>query len=164
MNIEILQPQPWDLVGSTILIGGNAAGFEGHLSIRVSDGHTEITGAARAGSTAIRPFQASLAIPAGSGFRLSRLSLSVSDDSARGGETRPPTVTIPVLYGPLILEGYSGYWEHRVKRGDTLFSLARHYFDGDETMHSAIQLANQHLIASPDTLAAGQVLRIPRAF
>ena len=164
MNIEILQPQPWDLVGTTILIGGNAVGFEGHLSIRVSDGHTEITGAARAGSTAIRPFQASLSIPADAGFKLNRLSLSVADDSARGGEARPPSVTVPVLYGPLILEGYSGYWEHRVKRGETLFSLARQYFDGDDTMHAAIELANQHLITSPDTLAAGQVLRIPRAF
>ena len=35
MNITILQPQPFDLVA--IMIAGNAVGFEGHLSVNVSE-------------------------------------------------------------------------------------------------------------------------------
>lgn len=37
MNITILQPQPFDLVVVAIMIAGNAVGFEGHLSVNVSE-------------------------------------------------------------------------------------------------------------------------------
>ena len=40
-TLDIQQPQPFDLVGSTILIAGNATAFEGTLSIHVSEGHDE---------------------------------------------------------------------------------------------------------------------------
>ena len=59
MNITILQPQPFDLVGGAIMIAGNAVGFEGHLSVNVSEGHGEVTGSASAGAASIRQFQAS---------------------------------------------------------------------------------------------------------
>ena len=36
VTLDIQQPQPFDLVGSKILIAGNATAFEGTLSIRVS--------------------------------------------------------------------------------------------------------------------------------
>ena len=63
MNIDLQQPQPFDLVGKDILIAGNAVGFESHLTIRVSEGHDEVVGAATAGSTSIRQFQVSITIP-----------------------------------------------------------------------------------------------------
>jgi len=44
MNIEIQQPQPFDLVDDIIVIAGNAVAFEAHLTITVSDGHDEVTG------------------------------------------------------------------------------------------------------------------------
>ena len=65
MNIEVLQPKPFDLVGDTIMIAGNAVGFEAHLSVTVTDGHGEVVGSATAGSVQIRQFQASIPIPAG---------------------------------------------------------------------------------------------------
>lgn len=164
MNIEILQPKPFDLVGSTILIAGNAVGFESHLTIRVSEGHDEIVGAATAGSTSIRQFQASIDIPADAAFQLNRLFVTIADDSGGGDGAPVPTVTVPVLYGPMILEGYTGYWEHTVVAGDTLSAIARHYYDGNASRYTVIQQANQNIISDANLIFPGQVLRIPRDF
>lgn len=163
MNFEILQPKPYDLVGRTILIAGNAVGFESHLSLAVTDGHDEVTGTATAGSVEIRQFQGSIAIPASAAFQLDRLFLTVADDSG-GGEGGAPSVTAPVLFGPMILPGYTGCWNHTVVAGDTLTKLAKHYFEGDATKVTVIQQANQHVVTNPDLIFVGQVLRIPRAF
>lgn len=159
MNIDIQQPQPFDLVGQTILIAGNAVGFEAHLTVRVSDGHDEVVGAATAGSTAIRQFQASIAIPANVGFTLDRVFVTLADDSG-GGEAPDPTAIVPVLYGPLILPGYTGYREHTVASGETLTGIAQqHYGNAD---WQPILRANQHIIANPDLIFPGQILRVPR--
>lgn len=162
MNIEILQPQPFDLVDNTILIAGNAVGFEGHLTITVSEGHFEFTANATAGSTAIRQFQAQLTIPDGTELKLDRLHVSVADDSAGDGDGIPaPVATIPVLYGPRMLPNYGGYWLHTVSNGETLSALANHYY-ADSTQWQAIFRANPHIINDPDIIFTGQVLRIPR--
>lgn len=160
MNIDIQQPQPFDLVGKEILIAGNAVGFESHLTIRVSEGHDEVIGSATAGATSIRQFQASIFIPDNIGFTLNRLFVTVSDDSA-GGEGPIPTVTVPVLYGPMILPGYMGYFQHMVAPGDTLTSIAQHYYEGSSDWQPIMQ-ANQHIIADPNLIFQGQVLRVPR--
>lgn len=161
MNIEIQQPQPFDLVSSTILIAGNAVGFESHLTIKVEDGHAEVTGAATAGSTSIRQFQASIDIPPDTPFKLTRLFVTLADDSGGGDESPIRQATVPVLYGPLILPGYTGYYEHRVVSGDTLSALARRYYD-DAGKASVIQQANQHIVPDADLIFVDQVLRIPR--
>ncbi len=160
MNIEIQQPQPFDLVGDTILIAGNAVGFESHLTIVVTEGHDEVTGSAIAGSTSIRQFQANITIPPDTAFTLNRLFVTLADDSG-GGEAPIPTAMVPVLYGPLILPGYTGYWEHEVVSGDTLSALADHYYE-DPSMFTVIQQANQHIVTNPNLIFPGQVLRIPR--
>ena len=51
---------------------------------------------------------------------------------------------------------------HTVAEGDTLFSLAEKYY-GDKARFSAIFEANRAALSSPDQLAAGTVLVIPRA-
>ncbi|HMQ56962.1 MAG TPA: Gmad2 immunoglobulin-like domain-containing protein [Rhizobiaceae bacterium] len=163
MNIEILQPKPFDLVGSTILIAGNAVGFEATLSVTVSEGHDEVRGFVTAGSTAIRQFQGSIDIPASAAFRLSRLFVTIADDTGGGDGAPIPSVTIPVLYGPMILPGFSGWWEHTVARGETLSAIARRYFD-DASKFTVIQQANQHIVPDANVIFPGQVLRIPRAF
>lgn len=161
MNIEILQPKPFDLVGTTIMIAGNAVGFESHLSISVSEGHVEFTGAAVAGSIALRQFQASVEIPENPGFQLDRLFVTVTDDSA-GGEGLIPTVHVPVFYGPRILPNYIGYRNYTVVPGDTLTAISIAQY-GDPSNVSAIQRANAHLINDPDLIFPGQDLRIPIA-
>jgi len=161
VNIHIQQPQPFDLVGNEILIAGYAVGFEAHLTIKVTEGHDEVIGAAQAGSTSLRQFQAAITIPDNVGFTLNRLFVSLADDSGGDDEAPIPTVTVPVLYGPLILPGYLGFWEHEVVAGDTLSGLAQRYFE-DAGNWQPIQQANQHIITDPNLIFPGQILRIPR--
>lgn len=162
MNIEILQPRPFDLVGSTILVAGNAVAFEGTLSISVSEGHDEYHGFASVGATSIRPFQGSIEIPAVNAFKLDRLFVTFSDDTGGEEGSMPARVTIPVLFGPRIMPGFGGYWLHTVVPGDTLTAISRHYFDGDASKVSVIQRANQHIVTDPNLIFVGQLLRIPR--
>ncbi len=161
MNIDIQQPQPFDLVGDTILIAGNAVGFEAHLTVKVTDGHAEVTGSATAGSTSIRQFQGSIDIPPNTPFTLSRLFVTLADDSGGEDGAVPPQATVPVLFGPAILPGYTGYFEHKVVSGDTLTSISNRYY-GDASKVSVIQQANQHVVTDPNLIFVDQVLRIPR--
>lgn len=164
MTIEILQPRPFDLVGSTILIAGNANAFEGQITIRVSEGHDEYTGLATVGSLSIRQFQASITIPDTNAFKLSRLFVTLIDDTGGEDGVLPPTATVPVLFGPMIYPGFFGYWEHTVVPGDTLSKISAQYYEGDTSQYPAIQQANQHVVADPNLIFPGQVLRIPRDF
>lgn len=50
---------------------------------------------------------------------------------------------------------------HTVKKGDTIYSLARLYYSGDVHRWHAIYDANRDKIANPDQLKVGQVLVIP---
>mgnify|MGYP001611115305 FL=1 len=161
MALEILQPKPFDLVDSTILIAGNADGFESHLSISVSDGHDEVTGTTHAGSGSISQFQAFIAIPDDVAFTFNRVFVTIADDSGGEDGVPIPTVTVPVLYGPMILDGYAGYWNHEVVPGDTLSAIARRYYE-DASQYPVIQQANQHIVPDPDLIFPGQILRIPR--
>ncbi len=161
MNIHIQQPQPFDLVGSTILISGNGVGFESHLTITVTEGHDQVTGAATAGSTSWRQFQASIDIPPDTAFKLDRLYVTLADDSGGEDGAPVPSAMVPVLYGPLILPGYTGYWEHTVVSGDSLSSLAVRYYS-DSSMLTVIKQANQHMVTDPSLIFIGQTLRIPR--
>ena len=163
MNSQIQQPQPFDLVSGEILIAGNAVAFEGQMTIRVSEGHDEVTGLATVGSLSIRQFQASITIPDTVAFQLNRLFVTLADDTGGGDGAPIPMVTVPVLYGPLILPGYMGFWEHEVVSGDTLSALAQRYYE-DASAWQPIFQANQHIIANPDLIFPGQVLRIPRDF
>lgn len=163
MNIHVQQPQPFDLVSSEILIAGNAVAFEGQMTIKVSEGHDEVTGLATVGSLSIRQFQAQITIPDTVAFQLNRLFVTLTDDTAGGDEAPIPTVTVPVLYGPMILPGYMGFWEHEVVSGDTLSALAGRYYE-DSSAWQPIFQANQHIIANPDLIFPGQMLRIPRDF
>ncbi|MDD9908769.1 MAG: LysM peptidoglycan-binding domain-containing protein [Ahrensia sp.] len=161
MNIEIQQPQPFDLVSSDILIAGNAVGFEGQLSINITEGHAEANGTATVGATSVRQFQTSIDVPPGTPFQLTRLFLTLADDTGGEDGVTPPQVTVPILYGPMILPGYTGYWNHVVEAGDTLTAISKRYF-GDASKVSVIQQANQHIVPDANLIFVDQVLRIPR--
>ena len=157
ITLDIQQPQPFDLVGSTILIAGNATAFEGTLSVRVSEGHDEVSGFITVGSLGLRQFQGQIDIPASTAFTLSRLFVTLADDT---GNENGPSVVIPVLFGPLILPGYKGWQPYTVQPGDTLTGIAQsQYGTGD---FQPIFAANQHILNDPDVIFPGQVLRIPR--
>ncbi len=157
VTLDIQQPQPFDLVGSEILIAGNATGFEGTLSVRVTEGHDEFTGTLSVGSLGLRQFQGSITIPDTNAFKLTRVFLSIADD---GATEDGPSVLIPVLFGPLILPGYGGWQPYTVQSGDTLTSIAQAQY-GDPDFQPILH-ANQHVVTNPDLIFPGQVLRIPR--
>ncbi|WP_102107292.1 LysM peptidoglycan-binding domain-containing protein [Oceaniglobus roseus] len=158
VTLDIQQPQPFDLVGPTILIAGNATAFEGTLSIRVSDGHDEFNAIAMVGALGLRQFQASIAVPEINAFRLDRLFVTLADDT---GNADGPTAIVPVLFGPRILPGYDGWQPYTVRPGDTLTKIAQaHYGNSD---FQPIFRANAHVLSDPDVIFPGQVLRIPRA-
>ncbi|MCR9284359.1 LysM peptidoglycan-binding domain-containing protein [Roseibium algicola] len=157
VTLDIQQPQPFDLVGSRILIAGNATAFEGTLSIRVSEGHDEYASFTQVGSLGLKQFQGYIDIPDTNQFQLNRLFLTLADDT---GNENGPSVVIPVLFGPRILAGYGGWQPYTVKSGDTLTKIAQdQYGTGD---YQPIFDANQHILSSPNVIFPGQVLRIPR--
>ena len=157
LNLDIQQPQPFDLVSDTILIAGNAVAFEGTLTINVSDGHDEYSSFTTVGSLALKQFQGSITIPPNPSFTLTRLLLRLADDT---GNENGPSVTIPILYGPKILPGYTGYRNYTVKAGDNLTKIARAEYGNDN--FQPIVDANQHIINDPNLIFVGQTLRIPR--
>jgi len=161
MNITIQQPAPFDLVGQEVLIAGNAVGFEGTLSVSLTEGHDQFDSFVMAGSLALRQFQGSVTVPDTIEFKLSRLFLTVADDTAGGDGGPPPSTTLSVLYGPLILPGYTGYRERTVVSGDTLSAIADEEY-GDSSMFTVIQQANQHIVPDANVIFPGMVLRIPR--
>ena len=156
-NLDIQQPQPFDLVGQTILISGNAVAFEGTLTINVSDGHDEFTSFTTVGSLALKQFQGEITISDNPAFLLTRLFLRLADDT---GNENGPSVTIPILYGPKILPGYTGYRNYTIQPGDTLTKIAQNQY-GNANFQPIFE-ANQHIISNPDLIFAGQVIRIPR--
>ncbi|MEE4011669.1 LysM peptidoglycan-binding domain-containing protein [Roseibium sp. FZY0029] len=157
VTLDIQQPQPFDLVGSRILIAGNATAFEGTLSIRVSEGHDEYASFTQVGSFGLKQFQGFIDIPDTNQFQMNRLFLTLADDT---GNENGPSVVLPVLFGPRILPGYGGWQPYTVKAGDTLTKIAQdQYGNGD---YQPIYEANQHILSSPNVIFPGQVLRIPR--
>lgn len=156
-NLDIQQPQPFDLVDSTILISGNAVAFEGTLTINVSEGHDEFSSFTNVGSLALKQFQGEITIPDNNSFQLSRLFLRLADDT---GNENGPSVTIPVLFGPKILPGYTGYRNYTIQPGDTLTQIAQNEY-GNSNFQPIVS-ANQHVISDPNLIFAGQVIRIPR--
>ena len=159
MNIEILQPKPFDLVGSQILIAGNAVGFEGTLQIEVTDGHDSIEAIAMAGSLAIRPFQTQIDVPDEATFPSTRLFVTVKDE---GGSDEGPvsSVTVPVIYAARFFETFAGWREYSIQPGDTLTSIAASQL-GDGSLFHILQQANPHIIADADVIFVGQTIRIP---
>ena len=156
-TLDIQQPQPFDLVGSTILIAGNATAFEGTLSIHVSEGHDEYSSFTTVGSLGLRQFQGSIEIPNPNAFKLNRLFLTLADDT---GNENGPSVVIPILFGPKILPGYGGWRPYTVQSGDTLTGIAQQEY-GNSDFQPIFQ-ANQHIISNPDLIFPGQELRVPR--
>lgn len=156
-SIDIQQPQPFDLVGQEILIAGNAQAFEATLSISVTEGHVEYTSFATVGSFSLKQFQGYIKIPNDDEFQLTRLFLRLADD---GGNENGPSVTIPILYGPKILPGYTGYRNYVVQSGDTLTAIAQSEY-GNGNFQPIVD-ANQHVVTDPNLIFPGQVLRIPR--
>ena len=96
--------------------------------------------------------------------KLNRLFVSLADDSGGEDGVPPPMVTVPVLYGPMILPGYLGYFEHTVVSGDTLSALAETLLRrplemaADTAGQSAHRARSEPDISGPDPADSAQRL------
>jgi len=160
-NIIIQQPQPFDIVDRNIMVAGLAVGFEGTISLYISDGHYEIKDYATIGSTSIRQFQAEIKIPEDINFELDNITLLATNDLAGCEEHQCSSVVVPLIFAPRILNYYTGYWYHTVKKGETLSKLAQKYYN-NKSKWKLIYRANINSISNPDIIYPGQVLRILR--
>lgn len=160
MTIRIDQPQPFDLVGDPILVGGVGTGFEASLNFRVHEGHDEVTGHFEVGGGTGEHGQYQLQVDVSSAaFTLERVFVEVFEVSARDGSEINKAV-VPVILGGRIVAGYVGYREHVVAPGDTLSAIAREHY-GDASLYPRLVTANQHEISDPDLIFPGQVVRVP---
>jgi hypothetical protein len=69
-------------------------------------------------------------------------------------------VVIPIVFGRALDDTYFGFHPHTVVPGDTLSGLAQAFY-GDASLFPRIFEANRNVIADPDLIFPGQVLRIP---
>lgn len=163
MSIDVQQPRPYDLVGSTVMIGGVAGGaFEASFNYRLTEGHDEVTGHFMAGDGVGGHGQFQIAVDvAGAAFTLDRIFVEVFHTSPADG-SELDTVSVPVLLGPKIVPGYTGYVEHVVLAGQTLWAIAAQHY-GSGNLYHRLVAANPHTITNPNTIQPGQVIRVPRA-
>ena len=157
---DIQQPEPYDLVGSPVLVGGIGTGFEAVLQYRIHDGHDERTGSFNVGGGTGEHGQFQLAVDvSGAAFQLDRLFVEVYEESAADG-SELNKVIVPVIYGPRIVTNYIGFRIHTVEPGDTLSAIAEAHY-GDASLFSRIVRANPLIIVDPDLIFPGQRLKIP---
>lgn len=159
--ITVRQPQPLDIVDNPVGVCGIGTGFEATFNARVraADGTelatTYIT--AGTGSGGLGNFHTQLAVPS---FPGPQGTVEVFEFSAKDGR-EINKVVVPVTFGPALLDPYSGFLQHTVKRGDTLSKLAREFY-GNAGLYPRIFEANRHLLSDPNRIVTGQVLRIPQ--
>jgi nucleoid-associated protein YgaU len=157
---EIQQPRPFDLVGNPLLIAGVANGFEATVQYRVHEGHDERTGFFNVGGGTGEHGQFQISVDlTGAAFTLTRLFVEIFEISARDGD-EVNKVSVPVIYGPLIVPNYIGYRLYQVRRGDTLSAIARQHYEDASRFHDIVA-ANPTVISDPDLIFVGQVLKIP---
>jgi nucleoid-associated protein YgaU len=88
-------------------------------------------------------------------------TLEVFEYSPKGDGTELNKVVVPVTFGRALLDPYRGFAQYTVAAGDTLSSIAQHWYS-DASKWSRIYEANRHQISNPNLIFPGQVLRIPQ--
>lgn len=159
-NICIQQPQPFDLVADPIQVAGLSVTFEATVQWELSEGHDQLSGFfTGGGATSVRQFQTSITGVDGTDMKLPLMYLTLFWLSPEDGSRQDET-TIPIIYGPLLIEDFEGYRVYTVKAGDTLSAIAAAQY-GDASRWPIIHMANQTIVPNPNLIFVGQQLRIP---
>ena len=158
--IDVQQPAPFDIVGPDVMVAGQSLTFEGNVQWSLSEGHDVLEGFITNSGTGVTQFQFTITGVEASAMKLPRLFLTVFEDDASDGEGAPrPSVTVPVIYGPLLVNDYEGWQPYTVQAGDTLSAIADNFY-GDATAFPILVAANP-AIADPNVIFAGMELRVP---
>lgn len=158
--INVQQPAPFDIVGPDIQVGGESLTFEGNVQWSLTEGHDVLEGFITNGGSAVSQFQFTITGIEATAMKLSRLFLTVFEEDVSDGEGAATTVTVPVIYGPLLLEDFEGWQPYTIETGDTLSSIADRFY-GDATAFPVLVAANPLTIADPNVIFGGQVIRVP---
>lgn len=155
------QPRPNDLVGDPLLIAGMGGGFEATIDIRLLDASGAVAVETFTTSTnLISAWQTSIDLP--SSLTTSHGVVEVGPST--GADEAEPRVSIPIFFGTRIASGYRSHLLHVVQPGETLSGIAASeplYIGGG---FGPIFEANRDIVADPDLIHPGQVLRIPSNF
>jgi hypothetical protein len=159
-EVIVQQPQPFDIVDEPIRIAGIGRAFEGTISTRArdADGNTLAQSFVQGGAFALTTFQGELALGVVPPTPQGTLEVGPAPVSDEGPP--PVVVVVPVVFGRALDEVYIGFHPHTVVAGDTLSGLAQAFY-GDPSLFPRIFEANRNVVADPDLIFPGQVLRIP---
>src|ERR687894_1307372 len=160
--ITVRQPRPHDIVDDPVGVCGVGTGFEGVFSVRVRDNNgrelREIP--VRAGGTGIwGNFQVEIDLPVRP--PTPRGTLEVFEEAQDGSGRELNKVTVPIVFGTNLIDGYFGFAQYTVESGDTLSGIAQQFY-GDPERFRIIFQANRNQLDDPDEIFPGQVLRIPQ--
>ncbi len=159
--IDVQQPAPYDIVGPNLQVAGQSLTFEGNVQWTLTEGHDQLDGFITNSGGGVTQFQFTITGIGDTAMKLPRLFLTVFEEDVSDGEGfPPPSVTVPVIYGPLLVDDFAGWQPYTVQAGDTLSAIAASFY-GDATAFGIIAQANPLTIADPDVIFAGQELRIP---
>lgn len=160
-SFRVDQPLPNDLVGSPLLVAGMGGGFEATIDIRVLDGHGNVlVNTFTTAANLISAWQETVSLP--DPVPTSRGVVEVAPGTGR--DEPESRVSVPVFFGPAIISDYRSYTLYVVQPGDTLSGIA-----ASEPLYAGsgwepIFEANRDILADPDRLHPGQVLRLPANF
>jgi hypothetical protein len=155
------QPQPNDLIGDPLLVAGLGGGFEATIDIRVLDGEGDVLVETFVQSTnLISAWQTQIVLPDPPPTTRGVVEVAPST----GADEPEARISVPVFFGTAIVSGFRSYLLHVVQPGETLSSIA-----ASEPLYigsgfGPIFEANRDIIADPDLIHPGQVLRIPADF
>jgi nucleoid-associated protein YgaU len=149
-------------VDDPVKVCGVATGFEGVISARVRAGNGQELKrrSIQVGGTGIwGNFQVGIDLPGSP--PTPRGTLEVFEESQDGSGSELNKVTVPIVFGTNLINGYHGFTQYTVEIGDTLSKIAQEFY-GDPDRFRIIFQANRDQIDDPDVIFPGQVLRIPQ--
>jgi len=157
--ISVRQPFPNDIVDDPIGVCGIGSGFEGQFAARVRDQHgtqlTQVT--VHVPGTVLANFHVVIPLP---GIpSTTRGTLEVFEFSAKDGSEIHKQI-VPIIFGRALVDPYIGFQQYTVKSGDTLSSIAQHFYS-NSSLFTRIFEANTDQLTNPNLIHPGQVLRIP---
>jgi nucleoid-associated protein YgaU len=156
------QPRPNDMVGDPVLLAGSGGGFEATISIRVLDANgVVVADTFTMARNLTSPWQAQVPLPGA--LTTSRGVVEVGPST--GADEAPARVSVPVFFGTRIVAGFGSWFLHVVQQGETLSGIAAdagplYVGSGWQPIYEA----NADIVADPNLIHPGQVLRIPADF
>lgn len=168
-RIFVQQPQPNDIVGSRVLVGGQATGFEATVRARVRDGNGHELAStffmSGGGGGEIGPFQVEIELSTRPstphGFvEVFEDNVAYPEGPFDGPVAEVQKVIVPVVFGSHLVDSYVGYGYHVVVEGESLSAIAANTY-GSADRWPAIYEANRDQIGDPNLIYSGQRLRIP---